>query len=76
MICVYACVTTSPQRVHFDLEIGYEAVDYNEVMSREKLNDLELRIRQLMDVSEGIKREQGFQRVSLFCQRLETQKAF
>ena len=37
------------QRVHLDIDIGEHAVDYQQVSAREKLTELQLRVRQLLD---------------------------
>lgn len=51
------------QRIHFKIDIGEGANDYNVIAQREKLTELQIRVRQLLDKSEQIKREQDFQRV-------------
>ncbi len=55
----------SPQRVHLDISIGEHAVDYAQIASKEKLSELQLRVRQLLDQVEQITKEQEYQRVSL-----------
>ena len=52
------------QRVHLDLQIGDHAVDYAQVAAKEKLSELQLRVRQLLDQIEQIGKEQAYQRVS------------
>jgi p24 family protein alpha len=52
-------------RVHLDIEVGEHAVDYNELAGKEKLTELQLRVRQLLDQVEQISKEQNYQRVSL-----------
>jgi hypothetical protein len=37
------------QRVHLDIDIGEHAIDYQQVSAREKLTELQLRVRQLLD---------------------------
>ena len=54
------------QRVHLDISVGEEAIDYQQVQSREKLSDLQVQIRQLLDQVETITKEQNYQRVSCF----------
>ena len=51
------------QRVHLDISIGEHAVDYGQIAAKEKLNELQLRIRQLLDQIEQITKEQAYQRV-------------
>ena len=51
------------QRVHLDISIGEHAVDYAQIAAKEKLNELQLRIRQLLDQIEQITKEQAYQRV-------------
>jgi len=50
-------------RVHLDISIGEHAVDYGQIAAKEKLNELQLRIRQLLDQIEQITKEQAYQRV-------------
>ena len=54
------------QRVHLDISIGEHAVDYAQIAAKEKLNELQLRIRQLLDQIEQITKEQAYQRVYNF----------
>ena len=65
-IYFFDCDVTSLwlQRVHFKLDVGDEATDYNEVSEREKLSELQTEIRRLIDKAERVKKEQDFQRVS------------
>lgn len=57
------------QRVHLDISIGEHAVDYGQIAAKEKLNQLQLRIRQLLDQIDQITKEQAYQRVrqSIVC---------
>jgi hypothetical protein len=55
------------QRVHLDIQVGEHAVDYAHVAQKEKLSELQLRVRQLLDQVEQITKEQNYQRVSLSC---------
>ena len=52
------------QRVHLDIQVGEHAVDYAHVAQKEKLSELQLRVRQLLDQVEQITKEQNYQRVS------------
>ena len=52
------------QRVHLDIQVGEHAVDYQQVAAKDKLTELQLRIRQLLDQVEMITKEQNYQRVS------------
>lgn len=52
------------QRVHFDIQVGEHAIDYANVASKEKLTELQLRVRQLLDQVDQIAKEQNYQRVS------------
>nr|CDS28640.2 hypothetical transcript [Hymenolepis microstoma] len=45
-----------------DIAIGGHGTDYKEVASKEKLNDIELRIRQLLDQVAMLAKDQDFQR--------------
>lgn len=49
--------------MHLDISIGEHAVDYGQIAAKEKLNELQLRIRQLLDQIEQITKEQAYQRV-------------
>ncbi|VDO07143.1 unnamed protein product [Rodentolepis nana] len=49
-------------RVSLDIGIGGHGTDYKEVASKEKLNDIELRIRQLLDQVAMLAKDQDFQR--------------
>ncbi|XP_043231643.1 transmembrane emp24 domain-containing protein eca-like isoform X1 [Amphibalanus amphitrite] len=49
-------------RVHLDISVGDQAVDYAVVAKREKLTELQLRVRQLLDQVEQISKEQNYQR--------------
>lgn len=40
-------------------------MDYAQIAAKEKLDDLQLRVRQLLDQIEQITKEQAYQRVSL-----------
>jgi len=51
------------QRVHFDIQTGEHAQDYALIATKEKLSELQLRIRQLLDQVEQITKEQNYQRV-------------
>jgi hypothetical protein len=56
----------SQLRVHLDIQVGEHAIDYANVAQKEKLTELQLRIRQLLDQVEQITKEQNYQRVSFF----------
>jgi hypothetical protein len=47
-----------------DIQVGEHAVDYANVAQKEKLTELQLRVRQLLDQVEQITKEQNYQRVS------------
>jgi hypothetical protein len=68
VICLYSNSTAwfggGNLRVHLDIEVGEHAVDYNELASKEKLTELQLRVRQLLDQVEQISKEQNYQRVN------------
>lgn len=51
------------QRVHLDIQVGEHAIDYANVAQKEKLSELQLRIRQLLDQVGQITKEQNYQRV-------------
>lgn len=75
-ICLYsnssAWFSGSQLRVHLDIQVGEHAIDYAQVAQKEKLTELQLRIRQLLNQVDQITKEQNYQRVShiLFSIRL------
>ncbi|XP_064465610.1 transmembrane emp24 domain-containing protein eca-like [Ornithodoros turicata] len=66
MICLYSnsskWFSGSQLRVHLDIQVGEHAVDYGSVAQKEKLTELQLRVRQLLDQVEQITKEQNYQR--------------
>eukprot|EP00123_Amoebidium_parasiticum_P000062 comp10154_c0_seq1/m.4992 comp10154_c0_seq1/g.4992 ORF comp10154_c0_seq1/g.4992 comp10154_c0_seq1/m.4992 type:complete len:216 (-) comp10154_c0_seq1:149-796(-) len=50
-------------RVHLDIVMGEGTNDYEAIRQREKLDDLQLRIRQLTEQIDQISKEQSYQRV-------------
>ncbi|CAH1782702.1 unnamed protein product [Owenia fusiformis] len=49
-------------RVHLDIQVGEHANDYKEIAQKDKLTELQLRVRQLLDQVEQITKEQNYQR--------------
>ena len=49
-------------RIHLDIQVGEHANDYSEIASKEKLTELQLRVRQLLDQVQQIQKEQNYQR--------------
>lgn len=49
--------------MHLDIQVGEHAIDYANVAQKEKLSELQLRIRQLLDQVGQITKEQNYQRV-------------
>lgn len=49
--------------MHFDIQVGDQAIDYAQVAQKEKLTELQTRIRQLLDQVDQITKEQNYQRV-------------
>ncbi|XP_005094506.1 transmembrane emp24 domain-containing protein eca isoform X1 [Aplysia californica] len=49
-------------RVHLDISVGEHAVDYQQVQAKDKLTELQLRVRQLLDQVEQVTKEQNYQR--------------
>ena len=45
------------------MSIGEHANDYGNMAEKQKLTDLQLRLRQLIDQTDQIAKEQGYQRV-------------
>ncbi|CAG7829422.1 unnamed protein product [Allacma fusca] len=66
VICLYSNSTKwfagSQLRVHLDIQVGEHAIDYANVARKEKLTELQLRIRQLLDQVDQITKEQNYQR--------------
>jgi len=66
VICLYSNTSQwfsgSQLRVHFDIQVGEHAVDYAQVAQKEKLTELQLRIRQLLNQVDQITKEQNYQR--------------
>lgn len=66
VICMYsnssAWFSGSQLRVHLDIQVGEHAINYGDVVQKEKLSELQLRIRQLLDQVEQITKEQNYQR--------------
>ncbi|KAK3696884.1 hypothetical protein QZH41_013732, partial [Actinostola sp. cb2023] len=49
-------------RIHLDIQVGEHANDYAQIAAKDKLTELQLRIRQLLDQVEQISKEQNYQR--------------
>lgn len=64
-VCTWVANHFCFQRVHLDIQVGEHAIDYANVAQKEKLSELQLRVRQLLDQVEQITKEQNYQRVSL-----------
>ena len=66
VICLYTNSTKwfsgTQLRVHLDIQVGEHAIDYANVAQKEKLSELQLRVRQLLDQVEQITKEQNYQR--------------
>ncbi|XP_043463481.1 transmembrane emp24 domain-containing protein eca [Leptopilina heterotoma] len=66
VICLYSNSTAwfsgTQLRVHLDIQVGEHAIDYANVAQKEKLTELQLRIRQLYDQVDTITKEQNYQR--------------
>jgi len=52
------------QRVHLDIQVGEHANNYAEIAAKDKLTELQLRVRQLAEQVDQIQKEQDYQRVS------------
>ncbi|KNC84650.1 hypothetical protein SARC_03141 [Sphaeroforma arctica JP610] len=50
-------------KVYFDVVMGEGANDYDEIRRKDKLDDIQLRVRQLLDQINQISKEQAYQRV-------------
>ncbi|XP_065352901.1 transmembrane emp24 domain-containing protein eca [Cloeon dipterum] len=66
VICLYSNSTKwfsgTQLRVHLDIQVGEHAIDYANIAQKEKLSELQLRVRQLLDQVEQITKEQNYQR--------------
>ena len=60
------------QRVHLDIQVGEHANDYQQIAAKDKLTELQLRVRQLLDQVEQITKEQNYQRVRLRAEYLKS----
>merc|ERR1712076_229680 len=49
-------------RVHLDIQVGEHANDYQQIAAKDRLTELQLRVRQLLDQVEQITKEQNYQR--------------
>lgn len=56
------------QRVHLDIQVGEHANNYAEIAAKDKLTELQLRVRQLVEQVDQIQKEQNYQRVSQILQ--------
>lgn len=63
-------------QVHLDIQVGEHAVDYANVAHKDKLTELQLRIRQLLDQVHQITKEQSYQRVGLYYYQLQIHEWF
>ena len=52
------------QRVHLEILVGEHANDYTAIAAKDKLTELQLRMRQLLDQIDQITKEQAYQRVN------------
>jgi len=50
-------------RVDFSIQIGENTNDYSKIAAKDKLTELQLRVRQLLDQVEQIQKEQNYQRI-------------
>ena len=68
VICLYSNSTKwkmfagGKLRVHLDIQVGEHANDYQTIAEKDKLTELQLRVRQLLDQVEQITKEQNYQR--------------
>jgi len=66
VICLYSNTSKwfsgTQLRVFLDIQVGEHAIDYQNVAQKEKLTELQLRVRQLLDQVEQITKEQNYQR--------------
>jgi emp24/gp25L/p24 family/GOLD len=55
-----------------DIQVGEHAIDYANIAQKEKLSELQLRVRQLLDQVEQITKEQNYQRVRKLKCKVDT----
>lgn len=58
----WALLAHEKMKIHLELQVGENANDYKKIASTEKLTQLQLRVRQLMDQVTQIQKEQNYQR--------------
>lgn len=51
--------------MHLDIQVGEHANNYAEIAAKDKLTELQLRVRQLMEQVDQVQKEQNYQRVSV-----------
>ncbi|GAB1607887.1 transmembrane emp24 domain-containing protein eca-like isoform X1 [Argonauta hians] len=66
LVCLHsnssAWFSSGQLRVHLDIQVGEHAIDYAQIQTKDKLSELELRIRQLLDQVDQVTKEQNYQR--------------
>ncbi|XP_075243194.1 transmembrane emp24 domain-containing protein eca-like [Convolutriloba macropyga] len=66
VICLYSNTSKwfggAKLRVYLDIQVGEHANNYQEIASKDKLSELQLRLRQLNDQVQQIQKEQNYQR--------------
>lgn len=66
VICIHsnstAWFSAGQLRIHLSIDVGEQTNDYQEIAAKDKLTDLQLRVRQLLDQAEQISKEQNYQR--------------
>lgn len=53
--------------MHLDIQVGEHTNNYAEIAAKDKLTELQLRVRQLVEQVDQIQKEQNYQRVSGGC---------
>lgn len=65
-ICLYSNSSAwfggNQMRIHLDIRVGEGSNDYSEIASKDKLTQLQLRVRQLLDQVQQISKEQTYQK--------------
>lgn len=62
--------------MHLDIQVGEHTNNYPEIAAKDKLTELQLRARQLLDQVEQIQKEQNYQRVRKGLQGAEPPLSF
>ncbi|KAH8294833.1 hypothetical protein KR018_003506 [Drosophila ironensis] len=54
--------SNSTLRLHLDIRVGAKAIDYKEILQKNRMDEMGLRVRQLLDQADQIQKQQNYQR--------------